>query len=116
MVGGIAYGLEKYSALQRSHQTSTPPAVFANTALDWTNDEGSTVNYVTANLKLLRIVPNTEVVIADDFNRSNDLTQSGHRCRRPPNGRPFSTSGRNSTPTPGISSSTGARPSARPTG
>ncbi len=70
---GVSYGYEKYSALQQSRVSNSPPpsAAFNNAANNWQNNQDTGVNYLTANADLLRIFPKTDIRFAYDFNRSN---------------------------------------------
>ncbi|MBI2834509.1 MAG: MtrB/PioB family decaheme-associated outer membrane protein [Acidobacteria bacterium] len=68
---GLSYGLETYSALQRSRTASPLPSPqFTDPTRDWSIDSDDRTHTVMANLDLLKLFPKTELRFAYDFNRS----------------------------------------------
>lgn len=67
--GGLMWGFDKYTSLQRSRQAN-PGVQFSDPTRDWSTDATDRVHYVDASLDLLKAIPKTDVRFAYGFNRS----------------------------------------------
>jgi MtrB/PioB family decaheme-associated outer membrane protein len=66
---GFSWGVDTYTSLQRSRQANPGPQ-FDDPTRDWETDARDRVHYVSASVDLTRAIPQTDVRVAYDFNRS----------------------------------------------
>ena len=67
--GGLTWGFDKYSTLQRSRQANPGPQ-FEDPTRDWSTDAADRVHYFNADMTFIKAVPRTDVQLGYDFNRS----------------------------------------------
>jgi hypothetical protein len=69
---GLSYGYETYSALSASRSANPPPdPSFTDPARDWFDNRDEHVHTVTANVTVMHLVPNAELVFGYDYSHSN---------------------------------------------
>jgi hypothetical protein len=68
---GLTYGYETFTSLQNSRQANPPPSPqFTDPTRDWSTDAVEKVHTVTVALDVLNGIPNTELRLGYDYNRS----------------------------------------------
>ncbi len=69
VAGGLSYAYDKYTALQNSRQAN-PGAQFTDPTRDWSVDLGDRTETVSANLDLLKLLPQTDLRLGYEWNRA----------------------------------------------